>query len=206
MLLFGHVGITFGAALAAHGTAALVALAVRREGRAIEPAVSVPGPITGSRRVNSPARWIDYRLILLGSLLPDIIDKPLAIWLHVGGGRAIAHTLVFGGLLAFAGLLVYAWRRGIGLLSLCFASMMHLVLDEMWLNPGTLFWPAYGWPFQGTDTGVVAALRKWLDALTTEPGAYLPEIVGASLLGVFVFFLLVRPGAPTSFLRRGWLG
>jgi len=202
MLLFAHVGITLGATLAAHGTAALAALAVRREERA----AGVSGPIIGSRRVSSPARWIDYRLILLGSLLPDIIDKPLAIWLHVGGGRAIAHTLVFVGLLAFAGLFVYAWRLGIGLLSLCFASMMHLVLDEMWLNPRTLFWPAYSWSFKGWDYGLVASLRRWLDALATEPGAYLPEIVGASLLGVFVFFLLARPGAPTSFLRRGWLG
>jgi len=206
MLLFGHVGITLGATLAAHGTAALGALALRREGRAVEPAASAAAPIIGRRRVSSPARWIDYRLILLGSLLPDIIDKPLAIWLHVGSGRGIAHTLVFAGLLAFAGLLVYAWRRGIGLLCLCFASMMHLVLDDMWLNPRTLLWPAYGWPFQGTDTGLWASLRSWLNTLASEPGAYLPEIAGASLLGVFVLVILARPGGPTSFIRRGWLG
>ena len=205
MLLFGHVGITLGATLAAHGTAALGALALRREGRAVEPAASAAAPIIGRRRVSSPARWIDYRLILLGSLLPDIMDKPLAIWLHVGGGRAIAHTLVFAGLLALAGIIVYAWRRGIGLLCLCFASIMHLVLDQMWLDHRTLFWPAYGWSFYAVDTGWMASLRKWLNTLANEPGAYVPEIVGALLLGVFVLFMLARPGVLTSFLRRGWL-
>jgi len=40
-----------------------------------------------------PVRF-DYRLVLFGSLLPDIIDKPLGYVLGLEG-RIWAHTLVF---------------------------------------------------------------------------------------------------------------
>ena len=100
--------------------------------------------------MSSSAVWIDYRLILLGSMLPDIIDKPLGIWL-LDTGRSIGHTLVFGSVLVAAGFTLYAWRCSTGLLGLSFASVIHLVLDQMWLAPRTLLWPAYGWSFERGD-------------------------------------------------------
>src|SRR2546430_17132957 len=52
---------------------------------------------------------IDYRLILVGSILPDLIDKPLAFLLSLEG-RLWAHTFLF--LFAILALsFVPSWRR-----------------------------------------------------------------------------------------------
>src|SRR5438552_19188056 len=51
---------------------------------------------------------IDFRLILLGSILPDLIDKPLAFVLSLEG-RLWAHTFLF--LFAILALsFVHSWR------------------------------------------------------------------------------------------------
>ena len=42
---------------------------------------------------------IDYRLVAAGTNLPDLIDKPLGIYLlgrQLGSGRIYGHTLLFG--------------------------------------------------------------------------------------------------------------
>ncbi|HCJ79622.1 MAG TPA: metal-dependent hydrolase, partial [Desulfotomaculum sp.] len=70
-------------------------------------------------------KQLDYRLAFLGSILPDIIDKPLGLILlryNLGDGRAFAHTLIFPILLFIIGL--YITRRKEGspfLLSACVA-------------------------------------------------------------------------------------
>lgn len=39
---------------------------------------------------------IDYRVVFIGALLPDMIDKPLGmILLPLHNGRVFAHTLLF---------------------------------------------------------------------------------------------------------------
>ena len=62
----------------------------------------------------------DYRLVAAGSWLPDAIDRPLA-WLiiadHVEDDHLLAHTLVFGLVLAVPALYL-AWRGQSGLISL----------------------------------------------------------------------------------------
>ncbi len=48
--------------------------------------------------------------IVIGSLLPDIIDKPLGRIIlaeTIGSGRIFAHTLLFGALLGLAGYYLY---------------------------------------------------------------------------------------------------
>jgi len=87
--------------------------------------------------------------IVIGSLLPDIIDKPLGRIIlaeTIGSGRIFAHTLLFATLLCLAGYHLY--RNGQSkLLIIAGASFCHLLEDQMWNSPKAFFWPLLGWEF-----------------------------------------------------------
>lgn len=90
----------------------------------------------------------DYRLVVLGAWLPDIIDKPLGWWILDDGSyeHAFAHSLLFAAILTLPGLF-FARRGDRRLLSLAFGDVMHLLCDPVMRAPEILFWPLYGWTF-----------------------------------------------------------
>jgi len=94
----------------------------------------------------------DYRLVALGALLPDLIDKPLAWFIlndRVEDNHLFAHTMLFGLSLGLPGL--YLARRGNPLLiSLACGVIVHLFCDPVLREPRTLAWPLYGWTFHST--------------------------------------------------------
>ncbi len=98
----------------------------------------------------------DTRLIpacALGSILPDLIDKPVGLLLFpeiFGTGRIFGHALLVVGLVLFSGILVYARypRTGVLILAMLAGIFTHQVLDAMWLQPANWYWPALG-PFTG---------------------------------------------------------
>ena len=194
MLLLGHIGITYGAALAAEAAS----MRVRRSG------VKAPGAVAYLRStIASLAQHIDLRLLMVASLLPDIIDKPLGMVLLAnvyGTGRLFCHALIFPVVLALAGLML--WRRsGIrSLLILAYGSGLHLVLDGMWRTPEVFFWPVTRMPMQA------ASPEGWLEGLLrellTNPAAYIPEIAGGIILLPLVY-LILRGTGPVRFLRSG---
>ncbi len=198
-----HMGITVGAAWGLQ-KAAIVAMGLAPEVALESDSAGNPsGPTTRASRIDSALSRIDFRLILLGSMLPDIIDKPLG-FLFLDNGRAFGHTLLFTVLLAAVGFYLYTRRRSIVLLCLSFGTMMHIILDEMWLNPRTLLWPLYGWSFGRFDVeGLGYYLKQWLLAYTI-PRAYVPEIVGTVILVTFVFYLIGH-GTLRNFSRDGRL-
>ena len=204
MLLLAHTGITVGLTWLAQRSTPWV------RSRFAEPALTrrkanlpVDPPRANLPRVNGAAPALDYRLLLVGSMLPDIIDKPLGIWLlreTLSSGRVFGHTLLFAAVLAGVGLYLYMTRRRVGVLCLALGTLAHLILDQMWLNPRTLFWPLYGLSF---DRAIVEGwLPRILTALVTEPRVYLPEIIGVLLLAVFLWYI-IRHGKLASFLRSG---
>lgn len=76
---------------------------------------------------------VDYKLIAIGSLLPDLVDKPLML---LGlSGRALGHSLIFILLLTA---LSIKYRETLHLL---LASALHLLEDEIWTEPEVLLWP-----------------------------------------------------------------
>ncbi len=198
MLLFAHTGITVGLTwLAQESAARLRALSIRRNAKLQVEQQDVDPP------VEKPTPALDYRLLLVGSMLPDIIDKPLGMWLlreSLSNGRIFSHTLLFSGLLLGVGLYLYLRCRRVGVLCLALGTLAHLVLDEMWLTPSTLLWPLYGLSFERVT--VEGWLPRILNSLVTEPAVYLPEIIGAILLALF-FWELIRQGKLTSFIRSG---
>jgi hypothetical protein len=94
---------------------------------------------------------IDPTYVVIGSLLPDLIDKPLGIIIYsstIANGRTIAHTLLFSFTLFLAGLYFYDKRGDTKVLAIASCSIFHLMEDQMWASPRTLFWPFLGLRFR----------------------------------------------------------
>lgn len=196
MLFCAHTGITLGSALALGNT--LIKDYSQRSLTQCRVATNSPQP-----RLNSLAGQIDYRLILVGSLLPDIIDKPVGMLLlrgSLGSGRMFCHSLLFLVILSLAAGYFYSRRGTTWLLVLSFGIFTHLILDQMWLMPRTLLWPIYGWAFERVD--VSHWLQDMFHSLQTDPAVYIPELVGATILVGFVV-RLVRRKRVYAFVREG---
>ena len=121
---------------------------------------------------------LDYRLVLYGAILPDLIDKPLGILLSLET-RLWAHTFLF--LFAILALsFVPPWRalRFVG-----FGVATHLLLDQIWHMPYVVLYPAYGWSFPAApfNAGVL------FDTLLHDPYVQAGEIVGFSVLVAFAW-------------------
>lgn len=184
MLILGHAGITLGAAT-------LIAGAVNSR------------QTTKISWLASLSRYIDIRLLLVGSLLPDIIDKPVGQYFFretFNNGRIFSHTLLFLVLLSAVGFYLYKRHRQVWMLTLAAGTLMHLILDEMWNIPATLFWPLMG------STFVTVELTGWVSnifrALLSDPTVYIPEAVGLAIL-VWSGLTLARRRKIGIFVRYG---
>ncbi|MBN2077077.1 MAG: metal-dependent hydrolase [Dehalococcoidales bacterium] len=194
MLLFGHVGITAGAA--------------RLTDVAFLPEVLQQNRSGFRYRIASVLRYfrdasgnLDYRMIIVGSMLPDIIDKPLFLLFSESGlftGRSHAHTLIFAALLLSAGIL----SRKSWLLTLALANFTHLILDSLWENPEILLWPFLGGFEPYEAEGWFSDI--WYN-LTHLPEIYIPEIIGLIVTG-FLAYKIVKIMGINRFIRQGVIG
>lgn len=137
----------------------------------------------------SPA--LDYRLVMLGSVLP-LADLAF-------GGPRLLHTLVFA--VALLGLIMLATRERRLLrrrwISLAIGVMMHLALDGIWARTTVFWWPFFGWSFG--EGGLPE-----LDHPVALLGFF--ELVGAAaLVWCWTAFGLADPGNRRVFLRTGHL-
>jgi membrane-bound metal-dependent hydrolase YbcI (DUF457 family) len=208
MFIFGHVGITLGAA-----TAVSAGITSLRSSQKVPPAVNgktLPAsktkdePRSISERIGLGAlsRFLDIRILMIGALVPDIIDKPLS-FLGFGNGRSITHTLlVFLIVLAFA-LYLWKYRRQTWLLAIAFGMFTHLIFDRMWSTPRTLFWPLYGWAFTRTVQKIgLGQFSVWWHELFTNSYVYISEIIGFLIFAFFIGILL-REKKLQAFLLKG---
>lgn len=146
---------------------------------------------------------IDYRVVLLGSLLPDIIDKPIFLLLGNSAflsGRDYAHTLLFN-LTLLAGGLLLARTGKRWLLFLSLASLAHLVFDQIWLNMETMLWPLLG-ALTREETSI------WMSGIWSgllSPGVYIPEITGLAILGLLAY-RVIKMRSIRRFLLNGKIG
>lgn len=96
----------------------------------------------------------DYRLLLIGSVLPAAVDA-------LFGGARLLHSLTFSvGLLALL-MLATSGRRPIRkmLLGLPIGTLLHLVFTGAWTNTKVFWWPFGGFSFDGAPHPV--AERGW---------------------------------------------
>jgi inner membrane protein len=183
LIFLGHVGITLGAAAAAAGM-------VQRRGEKVSWWAAL-------------SKYADLRLLVIGSMLPDIIDKPVG---HVffrktfENGRIFSHTLLFLIVIAAIGFWIYKKRHSNWIIVLAFGTLVHLICDAMWKTPETLFWPLLGWAFPKLD------LEAWAHglwhAICTEPTLYIPEIFGLIVV-LWLAIAVFRRKQVGNLIKRG---
>ena len=211
MLILGHVGFTLGAAVLLdsvisrnyHHITTQNNAGERTQSSSESVVVQSRTPSTNTSVLMSLANHIDIRILLIGALLPDIIDKPIGLYFlrdSFSTGRIYCHTLLFSILLVLAGLYLYKRSKKLWLLVLSFVTLTHLILDQMWLHPRTLLWPLYGFTFERGDPAGWAI--RMLRALISDPGIYLPEIVGGVIL-IWFAWVLVRNRTIYAFIVSG---
>ena len=107
----------------------------------------------------------DYRMLAVGSILPDVIDLP-------GGHAHWAHSLTVAVAVLVGAMLVTAGRKPVRrlLLALPIGMLMHLVWDGAFAST-RVFW----WPFTGSwgDVRVPSLQRGWLNVVFEAGGALL---------------------------------
>jgi len=121
---------------------------------------------------------MDLRMLVLGALLPDLIDTPIGLifYEHVGGVRLATHGLLLAATAMVV--IVLSTRRGRprkAWMPLSIGLLLHVVLDAMWLDPETLWWPLLGWGFSPAGPETVPA---YLGGLLTDWRVWLGEVVG----------------------------
>ncbi|MDX1691670.1 MAG: metal-dependent hydrolase [Acidimicrobiia bacterium] len=148
---------------------------------------------------------MDLRWVLVGSLLPDLVDKPIgAILFHdtFGTDRLVGHSVVFPVVMLFV--VLGATRRGSGLrrglIGLVIGSLLHLVLDAAWADPEAFWWPFFGFDFpMRPDSAFPELVRR----MVTDPWVWAGEAVGlAYLVGLWRTQLAGSWGL-RGFLRTG---
>lgn len=131
---------------------------------------------------NSGLTHLDYRLLALCGLLPDIIDKPLAILIFTSAesSQLVAHSLLFHAAFLLGALLF--WRRAVPYV---LAFNTHLVLDRMWHHTESFWWPLFGWnvfwqykPMNSPE----AMFNIYIDIITRYPQVWVFEIVAIIVL------------------------
>jgi hypothetical protein len=87
---------------------------------------------------------IDYRLVAVGALVPDVVDAPF-------GGTRAAHTLV-AGVVALGTVMLLTRRRRQARrrwLAVPIGMLLHLVVDGIWSRTAVFWWPLFGWRLRG---------------------------------------------------------
>lgn len=112
---------------------------------------------------------MDLRMLLLGALLPDLVDTPVGLLFYgrLHSVRLATHSLLLASVVMVA--VVLSTRRGRPRktwMPLAIGLLLHAVLDAMWLDPETLWWPLLGWGFapagpETVSSYAAAVLGDW---------------------------------------------
>lgn len=117
--------------------------------------------------------------LIIGSLLPDIIDKSL-LFLNLGNGRGFSHSILFI-VISFVILHLVVKRKTNISYPFLLGLSFHLVLD---LPEVPLFYPFIVYEFLVVEDPI----GLWLYKLFNDPLVYLTEITGILIL----FFILIN--------------
>ena len=136
---------------------------------------------------------VDYRIVMVGALVPDAVDAPF-------GGVRFGHALVASVGVLIAVMAVTHGRRRLRrrLLGLPIGMLVHLVLDGMWTDT-RVFW----WPLRGSSLASAGRLPSLAHpvALTV-----IEEVAGAfALAWCWHRFGFGDPARRSRFLRTGRL-
>jgi len=150
-------------------------------------------------------RRIDYRMILIGAVLPDFVDALLGLFFFEGDtGRWIAHSVFTAIGITVLIIVVFRGDRRQSLFGIGVGWLLHLVADGMWQAPETFLWPAFGWAFADSPS------EPYTWGLFLDPLAHLAtwggELIGLAILAWFwVAFRLGEDDRFRLFLSDGYL-
>ena len=150
-------------------------------------------------------RRIDYRFILVGAILPDLVDGVLGLFLFEGSsGRWVAHSILAVVVVTVMIVVVLRGERRLAVFGIAVGWLLHLVGDGMWQAPLTFLWPAFGTDFSTTPR------EPYSWDLVSDPLSHAltwgGELVGLAVLAWFVVaFRLGEPDRRKTFLRDGYL-
>lgn len=151
-------------------------------------------------------RRIDFRFILLGAILPDIVDAVLigTSVVESDSGRGPAHSITAVILVALVIMLGLRGELRQAVFGISVGWLLHLVGDAVWSAPRTFLWPAFGSGFES----VPKEPYSW--DLFTDPfdnvAVWAGEIAGVLALAWFwVAFRLGEENRLRLFLSDGYL-
>ena len=149
---------------------------------------------------------INPGFLAIGALLPDLIDKPLGRVIFAStfeNGRIIGHTLFFSLILFLIGLYLYKKKGDIRIISLTTGSFFHLIEDQMWVSPNTLFWPFLGlnFPKDHVDsTGMEYLIRLLKNSFTLNFSlSSIPEVLGIGIIVILTLHWLIKRSGQNKF-------
>ncbi len=132
-------------------------------------------------------RTADLRYLLIGSLLPDLIDKFLYLVEVTDNSRTYGHTLLLAVWTLFIVMFITnknsSNRKSYLLVPI--ALLFHLLLDEMWLYKETLFWPIFSGQFSQHISSANSLLELFIISIN-KAEVLIKEFIGAG----FLFFAL----------------
>lgn len=210
MWFFAHVGITTGMALAAdrvrRGVASLPgrsAAGTRSSASSvlIQDLVDEDPPAAKSISWGRLFEDLDYRAVLVGSILPDF-DKFIGLALFRTFDRSVFHTLLSVPAVLSAGFLGFRRFGDMRGLQLACCWIAHLVLDHIWSNPALILWPFRGVDPVGSHIGVSDIGGEMVSSLTSDWRKSVPELIGLVTLISFFKWLIDRRQL-TAFLKTG---
>ena len=140
------------------------------------------GATTAITRYTFRDERMDLRLLLIGAILPDLIDTPIGLtaFAAVESVRLVGHSLLFAATVMI--LVMLATRRGRPRkkwMPLAVGVLLHLFLDAMWADPEALWWPIFGWGFSASG---FSELSAYVSAVVSSPMMWAGEIVGLGYL------------------------
>lgn len=147
---------------------------------------------------------MDLRMLVVGALLPDLIDTPIGLIFYdsLGGVRLVTHGLLLASIVMV--IVVLATRRGRPRkmwMPLAIGLLFHVLLDAMWLDPETLWWPLFGPTF--TAAGPESA-TAYISSVFTDWKVWAAEAAG--LVYLAYLWSVARLGDPANrreLLRTG---
>ena len=146
---------------------------------------------------------VDYRVVAVASLIPDIIDKPIGRILFKSrfeSGRIFGHTLLLN-VAVFCVLFFMRGRAKRQFVLVPISSLLHLAEDGIWSTPRVFWWPLFGseFPKEPVTGGPLAFLLA-------SAGIVVQEAVGlAAILFLLSAHGLLNPEGIRSFLKTGHL-
>lgn len=128
--------------------------------------------------------WLVF-VVAFGALLPDIIDKPLGYLLFsdsIDNGRIFFHGLYVVGISLVGAIALYRSRYGILFAGIATGILSHQLLDAMWLDPVSWFFPFMG-PYIPDHYTNYFASGFWAEL--TSPTEWIFLFLSGSMIFVF---------------------